>query len=234
MELEYQFITKEIPDKKVAYLVLRRASPEKVWELLGRAEAKAAEQGAERLLAASMDPLAPLNEGSSHGLRLEFAHDMHLLERRLKDAPLPGGELTLTPLCEERFAEWLERFNRGFFAVPNSAAYERADLEAGLAEGKLYGFAQTAGAAVGVYELDPCAQPPEIESIALDAAARGKGLGRELLRAVMAELARQGAQECRLTVSTANPVAYGLYSAEGFQFAGLKSRWFRVIRETAS
>lgn len=228
MSVEYQFITKEISQKGEAYLLLQRIAPEAVAGLLRCIFQEAAAQGAVRLLAASVDPALPLAEGVYDGLRLEYIHDMHLLERTLKGCILPMGELMLAPLETGRVQEWLELYNEGFFYVPNSATYKKEDLDAALAEGRQCGFVLAEGTAAGVYELNPVALPPEISGIALLPAFQGRGLGRQLLRAVMAELVKQGFQNCRLTVSTANQRAYGLYLSEGFQFAKTKSRWFQV------
>lgn len=229
MGTEYQFIIKEIPVKGEAYLLLKRAEFHRAVGLLEQAAREAQAQGAVRLLVASVDPTLPLAKGSYGGVRLEHIHDMHLLERSLEDSPPPWEGLVLAPLKAEQAGEWLALYNLGFLQVPNSATYEAVDLQAAQAEGRQCGFALAEGAAVGVYELDPLAQPPEIAGIALNPAFRGQGLGRALLRAVLTELSRREFHSCRLTVSTANQTAYGLYLAEGFQFVGLKSQWFQVI-----
>lgn len=225
METEYRLIGREIAKKGTAYMLIRRCRPEVVHGLLKRAAGAAAAQGAKRMLAASLDPSAPLAEGVWDGLKLTHAHDMHVLERALEGG-IPAGALALVPLKPDRREEWLARYNEGFFHVPNSATYEAADLDALLEEGRLCGFARAEGQTVGVYELDLTGQVPEISGIALAPAFRGLGLGRRLLQAVLARLLEEGARRCRLTVSTGNPTAYGLYLAEDFHFLQVKSRWF--------
>ena len=56
----------------------------------------------------------------------------------------------------------------------------------------------------------------DIQTIALDAGYRGRGRGRMLLRALLDEAKRRGAQEVFLDVRADNPVAEGLYASEGF------------------
>lgn len=227
MEMEYQLIGREIAKKGTAYMLIRRCKPEAVHGLLKRAAGAAAAQGAKRMLAASLDPSAPLAEGVWDGLALTHAHDMHVLEREL-EGPVPAGALALVPLEADQWERWLDLYNESFFHVPNAATYEKADLETALAEGRTCGFALVEGRTAGVYELDLTSQPPELSGIALAPAFRGRGAGRGLLRAVLALLVREGASRCRLTVSTGNPAAYGLYLAEGFRFLAVKSRWFSV------
>ncbi len=229
MGTEYQFITREISSKGEAYLLIKRSGSCGVVRLLEQALRAARAQGAVRLLTASVDPALPLEEGNYGDIKLKHIHDMHLLGRTLEDGPLPCEGLVLTRLEAERAGEWLALYNQGFLEVPNSATYAEADLREAQSEGRLCGFALAKGTTVGVYELDPLAQPPEIAGIALSPAFRGQGLGRALLRAALTELSQQGFRSCRLTVSTANQTAYGLYLAEGFQFTGVKSRWFQVV-----
>ena len=82
------------------------------------------------------------------------------------------------------------------------------------------------GAPVGIYELD--IRTGEIEGIGLRQAARGRGLGRELLLMSMELLAGHGYDRCWLQVSTANEAAYRLYSETGFSTRRVRSRWFRA------
>ena len=85
---------------------------------------------------------------------------------------------------------------------------------------------------MGVYELALAGEMPEIAGIAIHPDFQGKGLGRALLRAVLAELAGLaglGCGRCRLLVATDNGRAFSLYRREGFRAAVVKSRWFQMI-----
>jgi ribosomal-protein-alanine acetyltransferase len=67
----------------------------------------------------------------------------------------------------------------------------------------------------------------DIQTIALDAAYRGSGRGRALLRALLAEAAERGAREVFLEVRADNPVAEGLYLAEGFVEIGRRAGYYQ-------
>ncbi len=56
----------------------------------------------------------------------------------------------------------------------------------------------------------------DVQTIALAEAFRGRGRGRALLRALIAEAARRGVNEVFLEVRADNPVPQALYASEGF------------------
>lgn len=67
----------------------------------------------------------------------------------------------------------------------------------------------------------------DIQTIALLSEYRGQGRGRRLLRALLAEAAVRGAREVFLEVRADNPVAEGLYLAEGFAEIGRRPRYYQ-------
>lgn len=67
----------------------------------------------------------------------------------------------------------------------------------------------------------------DIQTIALDAALRGRGRGRALLRALLRAAAERGAREVFLEVRADNPTAEGLYRAEGFEEIGRRPRYYQ-------
>ncbi len=67
----------------------------------------------------------------------------------------------------------------------------------------------------------------DIQTIALDAAHRGSGRGRALLRALLAEAAERGAREVFLEVRADNPVAQRLYASEGFAEIGRRAGYYQ-------
>ncbi|WP_309064604.1 ribosomal protein S18-alanine N-acetyltransferase [Microbacterium sp.] len=85
------------------------------------------------------------------------------------------------------------------------------------------------GAVVGYGGLRalPGAADADIQTIALDAAHRGKGRGRALLEALIAEAKRRGARELFLDVRADNPVAEGLYLSEGFVELVRRPRYYQ-------
>jgi len=60
----------------------------------------------------------------------------------------------------------------------------------------------------------------ELASIALAPAARGRGLGRALVAAVLAELGRRGVTAVRVTTAADNVEARRLYEGAGFRLHG--------------
>lgn len=232
MQPELDIITREIPAKGKGYMKIRRCWPDQVDSLIRQGSRSLLLQGATEIYAASMDPAAPLAEGSGEGYRLEFRHDMLRLERPLdRTCPLPEGKLTLEPLSREKVGQWLTLYNECFFDVPNSATFGRNDLERAQAEGSRCGLALLDGVPVGVYLLGFQEDDPEIEGIGLCKDFRGRGLGRELLYSVMALLAQEGFDRAWLSVSTANTQAYPLYQSAGFVQTRLISHWYQVISE---
>lgn len=67
----------------------------------------------------------------------------------------------------------------------------------------------------------------DIQTIALVAEHRGRGRGRELLRALVAAAQARGAREIFLEVRADNPTAAGLYLAEGFEEIGRRPRYYQ-------
>ncbi len=67
----------------------------------------------------------------------------------------------------------------------------------------------------------------DIQTIALDAAHRGSGRGRALLRALLDAAEERGAREVFLEVRADNPSAEGLYRSEGFEEIGRRPRYYQ-------
>ena len=231
MEPELKLYTKEIPAKGKGYFTIEKCWPDQLDETVRRGAKTLLAQGATSIYVSSKDPAAALQAGQGEGYRLELRHDMLRMERALP-AERSAGRLLLEPLGPERRGVWLATYNEVFFDVPNSETYGQSDLDQVLEEGGRCGFAMLHGVPVGVYELSlqegDC---PEISGIGLLKGQRGKGLGRELLRAVLELLSREGHPRTHLRVSTANEGAYALYRAEGFAVMALLSHWYEVISE---
>lgn len=227
MEAQLQRITREIPYRGVAYLIIRCCPAEELGRLLAREVRTLAGQGARTIYVASTDPEAPLTEGVLGTVHLTHIHDMLDMERGLaSDRPRPQGRLRAEPLTEALGERWLALYNEAFADVPNAATYGPEELSEQLARPGSCGLALEGERPVGIYELD--LQTGEIEGIGLEKAARGRGMGRELLLLAMDLLAEQGCAHCWLQVSTANPAAYQLYLETGLSTRQIRSRWFRA------
>ncbi len=107
---------------------------------------------------------------------------------------------------------------------PWSAAMFRDELHAG----HTYLAARRHGALVGYGGIAVVAGPPrpeaEIHTIGVDPASQGHGIGRALLRGLLASAPRA---TVFLEVRTDNDAARGLYESEGFAVVGLRRRYYR-------
>ena len=71
------------------------------------------------------------------------------------------------------------------------------------------------------------ARDADIQTITISELSRGRGRGRALLRALLAEAARRRVSDVFLEVRADNPVAQALYVSEGFAEIGRKPRYYQ-------
>ncbi|WP_146793755.1 ribosomal protein S18-alanine N-acetyltransferase [Agrococcus baldri] len=90
-----------------------------------------------------------------------------------------------------------------------------------------YLVAEEAGAALGYAGLRAVGVEGDVQTIAVDAAARGRGIGRALLAELLAEAERRGVRELFLEVRADNPVARALYESVGFAEIGVRPRYYQ-------
>lgn len=227
----YQLYPEEIAAKGKAYLALRRCRAEDVDETLRKGREELLRLGAAEIYVTSSDPAVRLEEGSQAGCRLVHVRDLLWMERELETLPEESGGVSLVPLVRERGGTWLTLHNECFFDMPNSATYGPRDLDRALSPEYACGFVMWNEIPVGVYELELAQEIPVIDGIALHKDFRGKGLGRSLLTAVLAQLSGRGYRRCRLMVATDNQAAFCLYRAAEFRAAGVQSQWFQMLAE---
>ncbi|MAP62902.1 MAG: ribosomal-protein-alanine N-acetyltransferase [Microbacterium sp.] len=91
-----------------------------------------------------------------------------------------------------------------------------------------YIVAEQAGRLVGYAGLraPDGAKDADVQTIALDRSARGRGRGRTLFRALLAEASRRGVREVFLDVRADNPPAQRLYASEGFLEIGRRPNYY--------
>lgn len=96
--------------------------------------------------------------------------------------------------------------------------------------GHLYRAARDGDTLVGYAGLAFVAGPPqaeaEIHTIGVDPSHQGRGIGRTLLRELLAVADAESATVF-LEVRTDNAVAKALYESEGFSVVGLRRRYYR-------
>ncbi|MDR6788196.1 ribosomal-protein-alanine N-acetyltransferase [Sphingomonas sp. BE138] len=87
-------------------------------------------------------------------------------------------------------------------------------------------LARVEGAIVGFALVRAIMDEAELLLIAVEPAARGRGVGGALLRGVIAECEGRGVARLHLEVRANNP-AVGLYVANGFRQAGVRRHYYR-------
>ncbi len=73
----------------------------------------------------------------------------------------------------------------------------------------------------------------DIQTIAVAEAARGRGIGRALMDALLAEAARRGAGEVFLEVRAGNEPAQHLYATLGFERIAVRPHYYQPDNEDA-
>ena len=187
-------------------------------------------QGYEALLAEGAVTIyasGPISEGVQDGLAVAHAYDMMRLSRSLRELSPTGGQLSLKPLMQSGGAVFLSVYNECIIQALNRPTQSIADLTWLTGPDWKSGTAYLGDIPVGVYECKCSDSVPEISAAAILEGWRRKGLGRELLRRVLALLASDGPDRCTARVST-NNAAFSLLRSEGFKAEELLSSWYKV------
>ena len=152
---------------------------------------------------------------------------------------MPGAEVALRAAGPAELAEllaMLERFNASQ-GYPFDAAVARSALGELLAKpelGRAYRILE-GGASVGYavlcfgWSLEWGGRDAFVDEIFVEAHARGRGVGRAALRALIREAERLGVRALHLEVESGNEAGQALYRSEGF--AG-KDRQILTLRPT--
>ncbi|HEX2761693.1 MAG TPA: tRNA (adenosine(37)-N6)-threonylcarbamoyltransferase complex dimerization subunit type 1 TsaB [Rhizomicrobium sp.] len=135
---------------------------------------------------------------------------------RAPDAKLPGGR-ELVALFEGD-----PSVLAGLHAQAFPSPLDGAALQSLLAGPGVFAFA----AASGFVLARAAAGEAEILTLAVLPAARGRGLGRDLMQAAATHAARLGAETLFLEVGTDNPAALALYNSLGFTRAGTRKGYY--------
>lgn len=97
------------------------------------------------------------------------------------------------------------------------------DLVGAESEGRLVGYAITW----------TVADQAELGNVAVAPEARGRGIGRALVEAVVERVGRRGAKECFLEVRESNGTAQALYRSMGFEAVGRRRAYYAAPVEDA-
>ncbi len=96
-----------------------------------------------------------------------------------------------------------------------------------LAAGRSYVVAELDGRVVGYAGLAVAGSDADVQTVAVSPDAQGRGLGRLLLDALVAEAARHGATSVLLEVRADNPAAIALYERTGFERIAVRRRYYQ-------
>jgi ribosomal-protein-alanine N-acetyltransferase len=102
-----------------------------------------------------------------------------------------------------------------------------------LADGFEFLVAERGGAVVGYVIAIRAADQAEILNLCVAPQARRAGVGRALVRAIVARLAALGARHAYLEVRSSNDAARRLYEREGFEPVGRRRGYYRRPVEDA-
>lgn len=108
-------------------------------------------------------------------------------------------------------------------------AWTRQTLEEELADPatRWYRVAECAGAIVGYAGLAMLGDEAHVMTIGTVPEHRGEGIGRAMLRELLAEAARRGIVRVILEVRADNAAAIALYQTEGFAAVGVRRRYYQ-------
>lgn len=147
-----------------------------------------------------------------------------------EEVPRAGaGAVRIRPLVEDDLDRVMEIENVAFSTPWKELTFRGllrrtdTDLVAAERDGRLVGYA-VCWTVVDQSELGNVAVAPE---------ARGCGVGRALVEAVLERIRARGSRECYLEVRESNLVAQGLYHDLGFQVVGRRRAYYALPTEDA-
>jgi ribosomal-protein-alanine N-acetyltransferase len=94
-------------------------------------------------------------------------------------------------------------------------------------ESRHYVVAEDDGEVVGYAGMVATGHQADVQTVAVRADRQGRGLGGELLRALLDEARRRGAGEVFLEVRAENVAAQELYARHGFERIGVRRGYYR-------
>jgi ribosomal-protein-alanine N-acetyltransferase len=132
-----------------------------------------------------------------------------------------GEDVSLRPALEEDLPR-LSEIEAGWPTPPRwTPEHFRKEIASDRSVGVV---AERAGEIVGFGFVWLVAGEAQIADLVVDPALARRGIGRLVLRRLLAEARRRGCTEATLEVSADNPSAKALYDAEGFLIVGRRSK----------
>lgn len=129
-----------------------------------------------------------------------------------------------------RDVEEASKIEREAFSMPWSA---RDFLEMVEADYASYYVAELDGQIVGCCGIRKLADEGEITNVAVTAPHRRKGIGRRMIKHMLAEAKEKGIGSCTLEVRVGNRPAIRLYESFGFKGEGVRPGFYEKPAEDA-
>ncbi len=136
---------------------------------------------------------------------------------------MPGALPTVRPMTEHDLRA-VVALDRSSHLTP----WSEGNFRDALLAGNLCLVAEQSGNLAGCAVLQMAAGEAELLTMAVLAEARRKGLGRLLLRELVARASTYGATAIWLEVRVSNAAAIGLYRDAGFVEAGRRKAYYRT------
>lgn len=164
------------------------------------------------------------------GFALEY--DGLVMARAAAPLAQPGGDRwRIEVVSEANCAHYRRVLDEAFRHSPNGATITMEQIQELMSEvshADLLGLAYLDGAPAAAYEL--CLQEDVgwIETVGVDCALQGRGLGRWIVASAVEKLCEHGVGTIKLLVMSSNVPAVRLYRGCGFEVESVMSRWWRL------
>lgn len=146
-------------------------------------------------------------------------------QARVSVSPAPGDGIVIRRAETDDLDALVALEERSFDADRMSRRQYRRHLESDSARVLVASRQQLLGSVVVFFRKDSA--QARLYSLAIDAAARGQGIGARLLEAALAAAGRQRCTAMRLEVRTDNAAAIALYERHGFRRIGRYERYYQ-------
>lgn len=142
---------------------------------------------------------------------------------------LVRSEMTITTMGQEHVSQVAE-LEKQCFSDPWSEKSVASELENPLS---LWLVALEGDTVAGYVGSQTVMGETDMMNIAVAPAFRRRGIARELIQALLRELARQGSHRLTLEVRASNAPARALYESLGFAQVGRRPNYYRNPKEDA-
>ncbi len=142
---------------------------------------------------------------------------------------LVRSEMTITTMGQEHVSQVAE-LEKQCFSDPWSEKSVASELENPLS---LWLVALEGDTVAGYVGSQTVMGETDMMNVAVSPAYRRRGIARELIQALLRELARQGSHRLTLEVRASNVPARALYESLGFAQVGRRPNYYRNPKEDA-